>query len=171
MAKQILIEYKGKAYVISVDDDCYGVLSRHSWRIIKTFRGKMYVFTELGNRSSTRRMIYMHQMVCGSYSHVDHKDGDTFNNKAENLRPATKSQNGANSKKMKLRKGKPTSSKYKGVHYSKSAGKYIANVYCDGKRYGCGSFDNEIDAARAYNKKAKELFGEFALLNKINLEA
>ena len=64
-------------------------------------------------------------------------------------------------------KSKNKSSKYKGVSLRKNTKKYRACIHINKKRYDLGSFNNEDDAARAYNIKAKELFGEFAYLNEV----
>ncbi len=43
--------------------------------------------------------------------------------------------------------------------------KWQATIQCDGKSYALGYFENEIDAAKAYDEKAAELFADFAHLN------
>jgi hypothetical protein len=53
-------------------------------------------------------------------------------------------------------------SKYKGVCLCRTRGRYIAQLRYNRERIRVGYFDNEEDAARAYNAKARELFGEFA---------
>ena len=57
------------------------------------------------------------------------------------------------------------SSKYKGVTWHKMGKKWVAAIQLNRKQYHLGHFSNEIDAARAYDEKAKELHGEFAYLN------
>ena len=59
------------------------------------------------------------------------------------------------------------SSKYKGVCWDKSRNKWLANTQFNRKSIFIGYYDIEEDAALAYNKKATELFGEFACLNEI----
>ena len=78
----------------------------------------------------------------------------------ENLRFATSSQNAHNRIK------KPTgSSKFIGVSFQTEDRLYAATIKKDGvKIYIGGSKDEEI-AAQMYNKKAEELYGEFANLN------
>ena len=96
---------------------------------------------------------------------VDHVDGDTLNNRRSNLRLATRSQNNGN-----RRKGpKPTSSRFKGVSLHKAKGCrrvfWAAYVTKDRHREFLGLFVEEEAAARAYDKAAARVFGEFALLN------
>jgi hypothetical protein len=60
------------------------------------------------------------------------------------------------------------SSNYLGVSFNKSRNKFYASIRKEYKTYYLGSFENEIDAALAYNIKAKELYGEFANLNNVD---
>jgi hypothetical protein len=101
---------------------------------------------------------------------IDHKNGIKNDNRFDNLRLANHSQNQANTPKYSTYKGKPTKSKYKGVSFLD--GKWVASISAGGKgkKIYLGFFANEKDAAKAYNKKAIELYGEFALLNKFNDE-
>ena len=86
-------------------------------------------------------------------------DMDRGNNRIENLRLATRTQNNVN---RFYNKGV---SKYQGVVYHTKNKKWIAQIGYDNKGLYIGSFENEEDAARAYDKKAVELFGEFAYTN------
>lgn len=92
---------------------------------------------------------------------IDHIDGDGTNNKLTNLRLVTSAQNMSNQRKTK----KKTSSQYKGVTRRKNS--YRAYVTFQRKRFNLGSYHSEIEAAKAYNAKATELFGEYARLNVI----
>jgi len=88
----------------------------------------------------------------------DHIDRNPFNNQKCNLRPCNYSLNGGNRSKHKM-----TKSKYKGVDFAK--GKWRARIMCNGNRESLGVFDSEEAAAKAYDKRAVEIFGEFAALN------
>jgi hypothetical protein len=87
---------------------------------------------------------------------IDHIDGDKLNNSITNLRIATVRQNGANL--LKYHKG---TSKYKGVGWHKRDKKwraYISNQHI-------GYFESEEGAARAYDARAVEEYGDFAKTN------
>jgi len=92
---------------------------------------------------------------------VDHIDCNPLNNCKANLRQCTPSQNCANVRKRK--------NKFKGVSFNKKNQKFVAQIMHEGKYHWLGYFEKETDAARAYNAKAKELFGEFAFLNDVGL--
>jgi hypothetical protein len=92
---------------------------------------------------------------------VDHRNGNTLDNRRTNLRLATCSQNRINSQRDKSK----TSSRYVGVSLEKGRGKWLAYISYNGKRIHLGRFDNELDAARAYDLAAVKYHGEFARLN------
>lgn len=91
---------------------------------------------------------------------IDHINHDVWDNRIENLRVCSESQNCAN-----RRKKNAAVSRYKGV--TRHRDKWKARVKCNGQELYLGLFDTEIGAAVAYNNKAKELFGDFAILNKV----
>jgi hypothetical protein len=91
---------------------------------------------------------------------VDHIDHDRSNNNAENLRWVNASVNAHNK-----RKKANTTSKYIGVSYDKKPNKYRAVIRIDGKHKHLGYNESEEECARAYDRKALEVFGQFANLN------
>src|ERR1700724_2888801 len=118
-----------------------------------------------------KKTIYMHRVIMEMMllrpleqgELVDHIDGDALNNCRCNLRIATRLQNRLNSKK----RTDVTSSKYKGVEWYKSIGRWIARITVNKKQLSLGTFSNEEDAASAYNEAAIRYFGEYACLNDV----
>lgn len=100
---------------------------------------------------------------------ADHINGDTLNNRRDNLRVATAMQNAANRRKT----SKKCTSKYKGVFKRKdnpnSWGVQMSVVGLRGKRMNIhvGYYDTEVEAALMYNLVAYQWYGDFALLNKV----
>lgn len=111
---------------------------------------------------STNVFILLHRVITGAPAgmHVDHRDGDGLNNCRSNLRLATPTQNIANSR---LRK--PNSSGYRGVSWIKRRSLWQSQVTFHRRAILLGTFVDAEEAARAYDAKARELFGEFARLN------
>jgi hypothetical protein len=91
---------------------------------------------------------------------VDHIDHNGLNNAKNNLRLCTIAQNAFNVVSIK-----GGSSRHKGISWEKKRKKWRAAIQYDNKKYALGYFENEIAAAKAYDKKAAELFGQFACLN------
>jgi hypothetical protein len=94
--------------------------------------------------------------------HVDHINGDRLDNRKQNLRLCTQTENNQNSRCLK-----PKTSAYKGVCWSKSKKKWIAQICANGKSIFIGHYNKEQDAAYSYNLKAEELHGDFARLNSV----
>jgi hypothetical protein len=156
------IIYCANGEEVLVDDEDYPILARHSWQ----FTGQphhRYVCTTLNNVEKGKRTIYMHTMIMGYALYVDHRDNDPLNNQKYNLRKCGRNQNEWNKGKFKTVKGKPPTSKYKGV--SLQGKKYNARIMRNGVLYDLGYFNTPEEGAAAYNKKDKELSGEFAWEN------
>lgn len=107
---------------------------------------------------------FLHRFILGLKEgdpEVDHRNRDRLDNRRENLRPSTRAGNCANKGKASGR-----SSRFKGVHWMKKGhGRWVAAIKHRQRSIHIGQFLNEEDAARAYDAKALELFGEFASVN------
>jgi len=99
-------------------------------------------------------------MVPPGHLFVDHIDHDGLNNSRNNLRICSLAQNARNAVG-----NANTSSKYKGVGWHRRIKKWVATIQFNKKVYHMGYFENEIDAAKAYDKKARQLHRQFACLN------
>jgi hypothetical protein len=144
-----------------VDAKWYAYLSQWPWHLDK----KGYVRCS-DYSIGTLKTLKMHRIVLGLTNpkmQGDHINRNKLDNRTINLRIATNQQNKHNSIKMNT---KNSTSKYKGVYWHKANSKWVAAIADKGKRH-IGTFDTEIEAAKAYNAKAIELFGEFARINEI----
>lgn len=88
--------------------------------------------------------------------HVDHINGDKWDNRISNLREATNQQNAANSP---LRND--NTSGFKGVRKARTAGKWWAIIYFDGREKYLGTYDTPEDAHKAYLRAAEIAFKDF----------
>jgi len=91
---------------------------------------------------------------------IDHIDGDPLNNKINNLRPATTSQNQYNKKVHKTNK-----LGIKGVYLHKITGKFEARISANGVRQYLGLFKSADQAGEAYKKASIQKHGEFSIFN------
>lgn len=107
--------------------------------------------------------VKMHREIikAASNMHVDHINRNGLDNRKANLRVVTPLENGWNKAKQR---GKH-SSKYKGVNWVRRDKKWQAKIQANGSPISLGAFDDEIDAAKAYDEAAKKFHGEFAVLN------
>jgi hypothetical protein len=146
---------QGKFAIVGAED--YEWLSQYKWCALKTHNNKFYAVRRKNNKT-----IIMHRQIMNAPAGlvVDHIDGNSLNNRKTNLRICTQAQNIHNSQPRRNR-----SSKYKGVFWDKVNKKWSTNIRKGDKRIYLGGFDDEIEAALAYDRKAAELFGEFAYLN------
>ena len=108
--------------------------------------------------NSTNMFLHKYILHVNDSKYVDHINHNKLDNRISNLREATGSQN-SHSKKKK----EDASSQYNGV--SRKNNKWSAYISKDGKKTHIGLYENELEAAEAYNKKAIELYGDFAKLN------
>lgn len=151
---------QGKAAI--VDDDDYESINAHKWHYVNVGYASRYS----GGGRKNRKTDYMHIAVMGKQSgmEIDHINGNKLDNRKENLRHVTHSQN------MQNASVKGGSSRYKGVCWDKSRNKWISSIYISEKHVHIGRYESEEDAARAYNLRAHVAFGEFARTNYIQEE-
>lgn len=156
--------------VTIVDDEDFEELKKYKWCCTYS-ANKLYAKRAkwLGRAfKPTGLNVYMHREIMKPPEglQVDHIDGNGLNNTRSNLRISTQQQNLMNAS-ASTRKDK--SSKYKGVSFTRTNTNKPWKVLIkkDWKQKSYGSFSTEEEAARKYNEKAKELFGEFAKENVI----
>ena len=117
-----------------------------------------YVASAIGGKN-----IRMHRLLLPLSVQVDHINNNRFDNRRENLRSVTNTQNQMNQLKCKT----PKTSIYKGVSWHKERGKWRVYIRANKKSISLGSYQTEEEAALIYNKAASFYFGEYARLNVI----
>ena len=142
--------------IVFVDDEDYEQLNKHAWHLCHDYA---QTNIKIDNKYKLKRM---HRLIMGEPEgfEIDHIDNNGLNNQKENLRIVTRQQNSMN--QITTKSG---TSKFKGVSFNTYKKKWTAQIDFNKNHYYLGVFKNEEDAALAYNKKAKELFGEYAYLN------
>ena len=117
--------------------------------------------TTYAGRSECGITIRMHHDIAGK-TRIDHVNGNGLDNRIENLRPASASQNAMNSRKLSK-----AYSSFKGVSYHKRDNRWVGKIQVNGTAIHLGNFKEEKDAAIAYNNAATKYFGEFSRINTI----
>ncbi len=145
---------KGKHAIVDAAD--YPALARYKWYAQGPKKnGAFYAY-----RGHRGRTISMHRQIMKPPKGmvVDHINGNGLDNRRCNLRICTHLQNLQNT-----RRHRPGKSRFRGVY--PRGDKWQASIQHDGKPLYLGLFDDECEAARARDRKALELAGEFAVLN------
>ncbi len=160
--KEIICEQGEKALV---DDEDYEYLNQWVWKAVKNRpNAATYVVRYKWDREKqANQCIRMHRVIMKTPKgmQVDHVDHNGLNNQKSNLRNCTQSQNQAN-------RNAYGSSKYLGVsryNFGSLKGWWVARIRKDGVEKMLGYYRTEEEAALVRDKKAIELFGEFAKLN------
>lgn len=143
----------GQGLFAIVDASDYEEVSKYKWYASRHGRTVYATCVKSG------KAVYMHRMIMKARKGalVDHTDGNGLNNRRCNLRKCTHQQNRAN---VGPRGG---SSRFVGVYRQRD--KWIAGIRYRGKTLYLGVFDDEVEAAKARDRKAYELHGEHAYLN------
>lgn len=144
---------KGKIAIVDADD--YDWLSQYTWHTVANY-GRFYAYRQIKGKN-----IAMHRFIMKPADDlvVDHIDGNGLNNTRANLRICTQQQNVCNCK------GRGGESKYKGLCWDKYNKKWRAQIHYNRENRYLGVFEDEVEAAKEYDKEAVKLFGEFAYLN------
>ena len=136
-------------------------------KILKPWGVKNYLQIKL-SKDSKPYTISVHKLVANEFiqnpdnkPQVDHIDGNAQNNIFTNLRWATNSQNLMN----RTYKCAKQTSIYKGVSLYKRTKKWRATLTFNKQRIHLGFFNDEVEAAKAYDEKVKELCDDYAILN------
>src|SRR5690348_16299255 len=135
---------------ILVDCDDYDRLIKSHWHIAKTGG---YAIRSSKIKDYHHKLMHREIMNCPKDMQVDHINGDRLDNRKENLRIVTNSQNQMNRKASKY--------KYKGVYPSRN-GNWIVSIMVNKKKKSLGTYKCVHEAGKAYNKAASEFFGEYA---------
>lgn len=160
--------------VTIIDANKFDLISNYKWHVAKS-RENYYAATKINGKTIKMHRILMD--VTDSKIIVDHINHNGLDNRVSNLRICNNHQNIINTssrknstskylgvchkptKKTKLKNGEMSVTKY--------AKKWVAQIQFNKKKKYIGRFENEIDAAIAYNNQAKILFKEYANLNTI----
>jgi len=160
MSKVIKLD---KGYETIVDDSDFEHLNSVGWFALES-GGATYAVRHVPkkNTKTGKTLTRMHRVIMGEPLNkcIDHINGNALDNRWNNLRICSHSQNIRN---QKPQIGK--TSKYKGVFLDKRTNKWGVKIKVNMKKIHLGQFCNELEAAKVYDKAARKYFGEFARTN------
>lgn len=153
--KEIIAKSRHGNVSVMVSDEDYEYLSRYKWSYNKKF---------CVSAKDSGHSVIMHRLIMQPSTDevVDHINRDVLDNRRENLRVCTRQQNNCNNGK------EPGLSGYRGVSKHGLSG-WRAQISHNYKYINIGTFDTPEEAAIAWNKKAVELRGSFAILNTLRV--
>ena len=157
-----------KGYVVIVDDEDYERVTAHRW-YAWVQEGGDRVYARADIKGSKNQML-LHRFLLDAPPGllVRHSNSDPLDNRKENLYLCTVAQNAQIARDFRMQQGKRkrnTSSKYKGVSWNTRREKWYAQIQVNKKKRPLGYFADEAEAARAYDKVAREQFGDLAYTN------
>jgi len=158
MSKEIELRGRnGKGKFIIVDDADYEWLNQYGWYLIRgsVQSNPRWLVAPDGSRLISRIIMNAPKGVI-----VDHKNRNKLDNRRENLRLATRTQNNQN-----RTPSKKTKSGYKGVVWHKESQLWSAKIIINKKIISLGYYPTKEEAAEQYNIAAQKYFGEFACKN------
>lgn len=144
--------------VALVDDEDFERINQFKWCAAKNCNA----YYAVRNTYNPKIRIIMHRVILNAKKgdEIDHRNGNGLDNRKDNLRFCTPSQNHQNRRLMK-----GGTSKYKGVDWFKREKKWRSKIVVNKKAIYLGLFDSEIEAACVYDTAASRYFGEFARFN------
>jgi hypothetical protein len=150
----------GTQFVL-IDNADFDNVGKRRWRI-HTGRGHLTYYAIAHARSASGHVtsVLMHRLLTPAISEVDHINGDGLDNRRCNLRTATRAQNASN-----IHRRAHNKSGYIGVSWDAPRRAWQASVATNGRSLFLGRFANSEAAALARDKAARELHGEFVVLN------
>lgn len=152
-----------RGQVAVVDDVDFERVMARSWYYRPPQNRSRSAYAYSGGQHGEPHNIALHRFILGvtdSATHVDHIDGNGLNNTRGNLRVCSRQQNTRN-----VPTHKDNQSGFKGVSFDKPKSRWSARICLNYRQRFLGAFRLPEDAARAYDKAAREHFGEFARLN------
>ena len=152
---------RGKYAIVDPED--YEELAKYRWHAVKSRNTFYAVRCSRQDKNGARNHYQMHREIMKIEGNkvCDHINGNGLNNRKANLRPATRAQNGWNQGKSKVK----SRSRYKGLAWDSKDKRREVRISVNGRRIYIGRFEDQMEAARTYDRAANKYHGRFANVN------
>lgn len=151
-------------FIVLYDDEDHELISKYTWHLAPRHHNNQFnYYARTAIYGQNKQMFTMHRLIMRfPENEIDHINMNGLDNRKENLRTATGSQN-------RMNKGlqKNNTSGFKGVSHTRD-GKWKAYIKINRELIQLGTFTDKKEAARKYNEAALQYHGEFARLNIIS---
>lgn len=158
-----IVSRKHGLHFMLVDNEDYELFADVKWYLCwrnnpQTYYAARYIIVA----GEKKVLEYAHRLIvnCQNGFEVDHINHKGLDNRRKFLRLVTRSQNACN-----IEKRTPHSSKFKGVHWDTLNDKWRVAIMINYKKIDLGRFEDERDAALAYNKASELYHGKFGRKN------
>lgn len=144
---------------------CQAIIDTEDYERVKDYKWHFNHKTQTvgGSLPNSNSKIYISRLIMNvtdPQTEVDHKNHDKLDNRKQNLRICSRSQNQKNQRILKS-----NTSGYKGVSWCPKSNKWVSKISVNNKTVHLGLFTDKKQAAHAYNRASKKYHGEFGLIN------
>ena len=150
---------------VKIDEEDKKRVNQHSWRVTKGTTGRPRVVTSVRTPQGVRTLTlgkFLMNPPKGKQVYP-RRFNDGLDYRKHNLVVCTLKER----QRLLPKKRTETSSNYRGVSYIRSQKKWRAAIEVNGKTINLGNYKSEVEAAKAYNKAAREHFGDIAYQNSV----
>jgi hypothetical protein len=152
-----------KGYRAKIDKEDLARVSKFTWRVIKRPSGRLRVATSISTKKGVRQMSLAQFLMKPPKGKMVYarRFMEELDFRKDNLIICTMSER----QRILPKSRRFGTSRFKGVYRVEKEKKWRAQIEVDGQHISLGLFLSEVDAAAAYNKAAREHFGEMAYQN------
>lgn len=157
------VEIEISGYLVKIDREDLDLVQSRKWRVTKSTTGRIRVVTSVRTKEGVRSITlgkFLMNPPKGKQVYP-RRFNDGLDYRKSNLVVCTVSER----QQLLPKRRAESTSRFRGVSYQSSSGKWRAGIQVDGKTLNLGEYETEIQAAEAYNQASTKHFGEHAYQN------
>jgi hypothetical protein len=150
---------------VKIDKSDLKLVEKLTWRVLtRKDQSRPSIVATISTPKGPRQITLGKYLMKPKKGYFVYPRRGSFDYRRDNLMVCTMAER---QQMLPKRKNQESSSKYKGVFWDQTRQKWRADIYIEGKCHLVGLFKSEDEAALAYNKSARENFGEKAYQNQV----